>query len=803
MPVFKVKYQNQTRRVAFKNKNTLYSDLKSFITSNHGDIKTKQLFYLDDEDDLIAFSSNHELIDAVELNGGKNVKIFVEDKGITPSTASLVSSGDESSFEFVSNETEESVKSKHVNDDQPIIDVPTNETPQATLSAAVDSSVKVEDNDTTPKPSKAETQKAKTADGNDEVEDIERFVCLLIDFLQQDNINDTLIRLIGDLATLFTSITDSDDDEFIGKVISVLATKEYDDITKHDFYQLYFKSKMVPLLLKRRSFLPHIAHKITMIQPMLGTMVPKAVQVVISVLSGVLDVVQNYDEKSQLNWSILHEHVHEQLRRNMMPLLFQGMMGGGHGRGRGRCGGRRQYSRCQPVHEANTATTDVKTEATTPVESWLVRAQQKAICDGCKKSITSGFRFISTDTDYDLCDACEATNSHASNLNLVRVKIPFEAIHFNVECDVCHVKPIRGVRFKSGIWDNYDICASCEEKGALPDGHPLIKIRQPTGKTARPFNGLPTVGPTHVQGWAFRRGGRRHCMRNGHGAMGPKKMIKKAMKQLFKATKPCFVNNDEQKHMKQQMKKIMKEAIECNSAAPSNSRKRETRGLKVKYIEDTSIPDNVIVAPNQTLIKTWKVANMRRPWPQGTKLIFLRGDREVSVSEEYEVPLASGGKKEEVLLNAVIITPPKPGKYSAYYSLADENRLPFGPRLWVTFEVQIPEVVMYPDEDDIESKQLNVLDEKPSAPPANVITKKEEALPVAPVVEKEQKVEKKAESIADLAKSLTLNEKETKWSKEIALLNKMGFKSQQVNIALLEVFNGNIAKVLEELFQNQ
>jgi hypothetical protein len=51
-----------------------------------------------------------------------------------------------------------------------------------------------------------------------------------------------------------------------------------------------------------------------------------------------------------------------------------------------------------------------------------------------------------------------------------------EQIHEEIECDVCGMCPIKGIRYKSAVLPDYDLCQNCEKKGEHAD-KPLIKIR--------------------------------------------------------------------------------------------------------------------------------------------------------------------------------------------------------------------------------------------------------------------------------------------------------------------------------------
>jgi len=51
-------------------------------------------------------------------------------------------------------------------------------------------------------------------------------------------------------------------------------------------------------------------------------------------------------------------------------------------------------------------------------------------------------------------------------------------VHTSIECDGCGVNPIKGIRYQSTFYNDYDICEVCEKKGIHKE-HPLIKIRRP------------------------------------------------------------------------------------------------------------------------------------------------------------------------------------------------------------------------------------------------------------------------------------------------------------------------------------
>jgi gas vesicle protein len=112
------------------------------------------------------------------------------------------------------------------------------------------------------------------------------------------------------------------------------------------------------------------------------------------------------------------------------------------------------------------------------------------------------------------------------------------------------------------------------------------------------------------------------------------------------------------------------------------------------FVTDVTLPDRSEVASGQTLIKTWSINNCgTEKWPEPTNLVFLRGHRELIPGAQEEFPVQSAKAGETVEASAVIITPVAPGRYTAFFRLADSDRNMFGPRMWVDLIIPSPEGV--------------------------------------------------------------------------------------------------------------
>jgi len=124
----------------------------------------------------------------------------------------------------------------------------------------------------------------------------------------------------------------------------------------------------------------------------------------------------------------------------------------------------------------------------------------------------------------------------------------------------------------------------------------------------------------------------------------------------------------------------------CSPTSPEAQ--QPTQQHQSQFIRDVNFPDGAVVPAEQALVKEWEAANCGKgAWPAEVKLIFTRGDREL-LGEVEEFPVAAAAPGTSVILSALIKTPARPGKYTAYFALADADRRPFGARFWVDLVVE-------------------------------------------------------------------------------------------------------------------
>jgi len=137
-----------------------------------------------------------------------------------------------------------------------------------------------------------------------------------------------------------------------------------------------------------------------------------------------------------------------------------------------------------------------------------------------------------------------------------------------------------------------------------------------------------------------------------------------------------------------------------------------TTPLKADFVDHVNIPLRSKYLSGQRLLKKWCVRNIGADaWDESVTLKFTKGDGTLPTKKTFNVPHCESGQLCE--LSALIQTPEKPGRYTAYFRLnrGDTN---FGPRIWVDVHVVSTEEELT-STDDQTQKRLERIDNRASA----------------------------------------------------------------------------------------
>ena len=111
----------------------------------------------------------------------------------------------------------------------------------------------------------------------------------------------------------------------------------------------------------------------------------------------------------------------------------------------------------------------------------------------------------------------------------------------------------------------------------------------------------------------------------------------------------------------------------------------ETSCNNSQYVSDVTIPDNTVMAPGATFIKTWALQNTGScAWDTGFKLVFVSGDQMGGASTKLT---ASVAPSQQMQVSVSLTAPGTAGTYTGYWRLADDQGNGFGGSVTVVIVV--------------------------------------------------------------------------------------------------------------------
>jgi len=352
------------------------------------------------------------------------------------------------------------------------------------------------------------------------------------------------------------------------------------------------------------------------------------------------------------------------------------------------------------------------------------------------------------------------------------------ATHHGISCDGCDMSPIVGVRYKSVLRADYDLCEECEKEHDPKD--PLIKIKTPIQE----MDVLPGLSEfRHSIGGGRgrrcpRRGGRgrgfcrprRGCGRpNGPGPMRAfaqmmqnspfANAMRNHMRESFQshedrrdparetqeedlvAAKRAEVEQKKQevREAKAKVKALKKEMKVCRKEMKKvkKEQKKSVKKLDGEVTGHLDTEENSTQKPGAMVLKTWKVKNVgSTTWSEDTIAIFHSGNQSLVVPGYEVIQVGSVEPNDVAYIRCMLSVPDVEGTYSLTYRLSGPKGK-FGGRLTTEIEVvaekevsveepkvtftsepgkNIPAVIDVADEDKEPPKAVEIVEPKPSAP---------------------------------------------------------------------------------------
>jgi len=103
------------------------------------------------------------------------------------------------------------------------------------------------------------------------------------------------------------------------------------------------------------------------------------------------------------------------------------------------------------------------------------------------------------------------------------------------------------------------------------------------------------------------------------------------------------------------------------------------------FVSDVTYPDNTLVLPGQTMVKTWKVQNTGScSWNTSYSLVFLDGTQMGGANTNVTVPVDPGN---QINVSVTLTVPTTTGTYTGRWILANAGGTNFGAWLSITIVV--------------------------------------------------------------------------------------------------------------------
>jgi hypothetical protein len=103
------------------------------------------------------------------------------------------------------------------------------------------------------------------------------------------------------------------------------------------------------------------------------------------------------------------------------------------------------------------------------------------------------------------------------------------------------------------------------------------------------------------------------------------------------------------------------------------------------YVSDVTIPDNTVMAPGASFVKTWALQNTGTcTWDTSFKLVFVSGDQMGGASTKLT---ASVAPSQQAQVSVSLTAPTTAGTYKGYWRLADGQGTGFGESVTVVIVV--------------------------------------------------------------------------------------------------------------------
>lgn len=256
-------------------------------------------------------------------------------------------------------------------------------------------------------------------------------------------------------------------------------------------------------------------------------------------------------------------------------------------------------------------------------------------------------------------------------------------IHYRVQCDVCGVCPIVGVRYKCTVTHDYDLCEKCEATVDHP--YPLLKIKN---SSQHPVEVITVLREDAYP--AQSRPQQANMSMHSQEIQGLlNNLMSTVTANVSQASKPTQEQNTQTVPV-QTEKKEEEAPVQTKDETPGEKKEEEEtpqgNEFDAMLIKEISTIPEKIEAKDLTIYKTISVRNTGlRAWPKNS---YIESEGEIS-GESCKLPSIEAGKEFSTVL--IMKSPGKQGNFQSKWRFGyiDEkgNNKNFGKEFTVEFKI--------------------------------------------------------------------------------------------------------------------
>eukprot|EP01137_Pigoraptor_chileana_P006831 Opistho-2@3360 len=231
-----------------------------------------------------------------------------------------------------------------------------------------------------------------------------------------------------------------------------------------------------------------------------------------------------------------------------------------------------------------------------------------------------------------------------------------------VQCKGCQ-SWIRGVRYRCGMCDDFDLCDGCESVVVHDESHVFVKLRKMVSCKSGPLLLANFVPITAIP---------RDCAH----AWQLQQQASLASATLEQADIASRTRTD-----------ALPQRPRSHSVGDGVSASSDVKAYLARFVRDVACADGTVVEPNARFVKVWRMENNGiESWPRGTRLVSAGGNSMGGVTELAIAPTKPGEERD---LAIELVAPAEEGRHVGYWRLSLPDGTRFGHRVWVDITVDL------------------------------------------------------------------------------------------------------------------